>query len=176
MDFLWKIVKKDLFQVLSNGNSCSMTLDIHSLPEIVRTIFSSSEVRHQHLSWHVVQAEKTDPLLAEIFRNQLSSRSYSSFYQQEISSEAAMRKWEQLQWVWGKVCASPAVANTACIWINVRMHAHINAVLPTNPVYCNLHSFPEPENSPITVEAREWNAEWIRKYTVLNKRWFTYIT
>lgn len=71
---------------------------IHS-PEIVKTIFSCSEVRCQHLSWHLVQQEKTEALLAEIFRNQLSSWSYSSFYQQEISSETAMRKREQLQLV-----------------------------------------------------------------------------
>lgn len=135
---------------------------IHS-PEIVWTIFSSSEVRYQRLSWYLVQQEKTDSLLAEIFRNQLSSWSYSSFYQQEISSETAMRKREQLQLVWGKVFASPAVANTTCRWISVRMQAHINAVLPTSPAYCNLHSFPELENVSVTVEAREWNAEWIRK-------------
>lgn len=135
---------------------------IHS-PEIVRSIFSSSEVRYQHLSWHLVQQEKADSLLAEIFRNQLSSWSYSSFYQQETSSETAMRKREQLQLVWGKVCASPAVANTTCIWISVRMQAHINTVLPTNPVYCNWHSFPELENVSVTVKAREQNAECIRK-------------
>lgn len=145
---------------------------IHS-PEIGRAILSSSEVRYQHLSWHLVQQEKTDSLLAEIFRNQLSSWSSSSFYQQEISSEASLRKREQLPFVWGKVCASPAVANAACVWISVRMQAHISAVLPTNPVYSNLHSFPELESSSVTVKAREWNAERIRKYTVLNKRWFT---
>lgn len=58
---------------------------------------------------------------------------------------------------------SPAVANTTRIWISVRTQAHIYAVLPTNPLYCNLHSFPELENVSVTVEAREGNVEWIRK-------------